>query len=521
MIKIKFPFRIYLICLISLLVLSLNVPPSLAQTRNLGKATSLKDLSARAPLKDASKVDLQSSVNALLQAPNAPKESDEAILMRQQLISKLTGHPKLNEARASVCVASYRIRLNKAEYFPKLMVSLSAGDKFIDKTTRADEFGGSNSPEYDGTGLNATLQLRQQIYDWGNTSANVNLAKLERSRALLERLSVLDEQTAAILRPALEYYAQSKVLVAYQNTVRDLEQTINSIEARFEAGAGTLVQLRQAQVLRLENEAAIDSATRRREQAIEVLGKQFEMTSEGAAQLVRIFLENRPLVPPVILAEVSLRGRLINLELQGINFEGKKLSAQRFPKIEGVLVGRAWDVDQPDQCGESVASAHPDAVNRGGTFSADYRLGQNCRTHEVTGNLEFSMPLYDGGANRAQRGEVKSRRKSLESKRLAFIRDHEAESNYLQHQLQEYVTRYKLQNTRHRRMSSQLDSLLAVQGKTQSTPLEVGRLQGTLTGLSAELILLNSQIENVRLEGLLRANALARTLAIELENPGC
>ena len=53
----------------------------------------------------------------------------------------------------------------KSSYFPKLSLSLSSGDKMVDKTTRADEFGGVNSPEYDGKGTDATLVLRQLVYD--------------------------------------------------------------------------------------------------------------------------------------------------------------------------------------------------------------------------------------------------------------------------------------------------------------------------------------------------------------------
>ena len=62
------------------------------------------------------------------------------------------------------------VNVAKSSYFPKLSLSLSSGDKMVDKTTRADEFGGVNSPEYDGKGTDATLVLRQLVYDWGYTA---------------------------------------------------------------------------------------------------------------------------------------------------------------------------------------------------------------------------------------------------------------------------------------------------------------------------------------------------------------
>ena len=268
-------------------------------------------------------------------------QEDVGLMMRRQLLNKLKEHPRLNEARANVCSAGYQIRLNKAAYYPKLSVSLSAGDKLVDKTKRADEFGGFNSPEYDGAGLNATLQLRQQIYDWGDAEAGIDLARIQKNLALLERLVVLDEQAAAILRAAMEYAAQDQVLSHYVTASHDLERTLAGIEARFEAGAGTLVELRQAQILKLEHETAVDTATRRRAQSTDVLQKQFDLTPEGAGEIVAVFLAHRDVVPEIIPAEASLQGRIISLELQATEYETNRLEAQRYPKIEGVLVGRA------------------------------------------------------------------------------------------------------------------------------------------------------------------------------------
>lgn len=512
--KYLFPFSLSRLTFPACLVVAVLSAPVVQSQEGVGASTpqSLKDVMSQTSLAlpNSSRVDEERT-----------QQEDAGSEMRRQLLQKLVGHPKLDEARANVCTAGFQIRLNKAAYYPKLSVSLSAGEKLVDKTTRADEFGGVNSPEYDGDGVNATLQLRQQIYDWGNTAASIDLAKLQRNQALLERLVVLDEQAAAILRAALDYQAQAQVLSHYQEISDNFEQTLIGIEARFEAGAGTLVELRQAQILKLEHEAAVDTAMRRRDQSIEILQRQYTMMPEDADAITNIFLAHRPVVPETILAEVSLQGRIIALELQATEYENNQLNAQRLPKVEGVLMGRAWDINESNSCGGVLDPAHPDAINRGGAFDPDYRRGQNCSTHEVVGSFEFTMPLYDGGANKAQRGEVSSRRTSLEHKRLAFIREHESESNFVRRQLTEYATRYRLQKQQLIRMTAQLESLQAVQGKSQSNPLEVARLQSRHAALQADLILLQFQIENVRLEMLLRANQLSSTLGIELESPGC
>ena len=60
-----------------------------------------------------------------------------------------------------------------------------------------------------------------------------------------------------------------------------------------------------------------------------------------------------------------------------------------------------------------------------------------------------------------------------------------------------------------------------MQGKTQSDPLSVMRLQMRVAQTSGSLILLQFQAETVRLDTLLRADALARTLDINLGDTGC
>ena len=69
-----------------------------------------------------------------------------------ELQEKLRHHPGQRRAEQRVCEAQWGIMLGKSNYYPKLNATLSGGSKWIDHTTRADEFGGSNSPEYDGDG---------------------------------------------------------------------------------------------------------------------------------------------------------------------------------------------------------------------------------------------------------------------------------------------------------------------------------------------------------------------------------
>ena len=430
---------------------------------------------------------------------NAPKEQIIVRGLPQDLAQKLTAHPRLDEARLAVCTANFQIAIDRSNYFPKVDVSLSGGNKFVNETTRADEYGGTDSPEYDGKGLNFTIALRQQLYDWGETRQGINIAQTQRSRALLERMGVLNEQTANVMRNALEFASQDAIVVFVEERLVSLEKTITSVEARFEAGAGRISEMREAQLIRLEQQASLDLAKKRRAQAADSLKTQFDINPAQALQFVKIFSASRPAFPESILAETSLRGRVIALDMRSARHEEKRLQAQRLPKIEGV------DYD--------------DARSRPGTTTRSRYT--NCHSHEVTGNLEFNLPLFDGGVNEAQRGEVEARLRGLDAGRLAHIRDHEADSQRAQARLREYQSRLTDQEAQSEKMRGQLDSLLAIEGKTQSNPIAIGRLQARLIESQAQELLLNFQLESIRLEILLLADALASTMGIELADTGC
>ena len=107
----------------------------------------------------------------------------------------------------------------------------------------------------------------------------------------------------------------------------------------------------------------------------------------------------------------------------------RRLQATRLPTIEGLVTARGWDISEASACNDPVPRGHADAGSRSvaGNTSLRYR-GQNCSTYEVTGGLQFSMPLYDGGANRAERYSVVARLRGLENSLAAAHRSHDAEN---------------------------------------------------------------------------------------------
>lgn len=435
---------------------------------------------------------------------------------------KLRDHPGQRRAAQRVCEAQWSILLGQSNYYPRLDATLSGGSKWIDQTTRADEFGGSNSPEYDGEGLNATLTLRQPIFDWGRNRAVIDGYKQDRFVAEIERGMTLDEQLATLLRMSLQYVLQGRLVTHYAAVQEVVNRDVESMEARYRAGAARLAEMRQARLTGLEIESRLTQAERQRDLVVEAMKTQFDIAPQTAEALIASFIHRRPDVPGVIAGIASPRARLIRHNIDKARAEGDRLKAERRPAFTGVVTARGWDIGHKDRCNDPVGINHPDAGNRqvSGFAGPRYR-DQNCVTYEMTGALEFNLPLYDGGANAAQRGGVTARRMGLEAELAAQQRSHDAESRRLQDQLRDELTQLAETAQKLDELETQIASERLLSTRTRGNLLSLLSLEQRFADETARHISLTYRAEGTRMEALQLAGGLADTLTITLGDSGC
>ena len=456
--------------------------------------------------------------------------SDKAdnMVPHDDVIALLVSHPRVMEARFAVCSAYFEGLGYRAQYFPKLDASVSIGRKLVNKTTRSDEYGGTDSPEYDGQGVGFNLGLRQLIYDWGVTKTSINITGMARDRALLGLHIVLEEQIVSILQITLDYIAQDTIFLHLQAAMEDIDEAMEIVEKRFRGGVGSILDVREAQIIQLEQQSELENAGRRRDQALDVLMTQFEIKKDLAINFIKKFLKKRPDIPELIASEMTWQARVFDYDIRSAESEIKLLNAQRLPKFDAVVFARFWDILDKEQCGTTINAFHPDygkgrALAGETGFFAPRTLYSNCYSSEVTANVEFSMPLYDGGSSKAQQRTIVARERGLRASRIGYMREHSANSRYLQAQLSSYKQNLHDKHAQFSELGKQLDGLLILQGKTQFDPLIVLRLQGRHTSLATEIISLEFQIENLRIQALQSADNLARLLEVDIrmENSGC
>ncbi len=424
---------------------------------------------------------------AIEQAPLVP--APPAVAELQQT---LLDHPSLLSAGQQVCEAKYQVLFGQSNYYPKLSMNLSGGSKWVNKTTRADEFGG-DSPEYDGDGVNAVLSMRQNIYDWGLTRATINVAQHDRAVAQLHRLLTLEEKLGEFYGMAFQYVLQDELVRHFRQAKQDVVFGIAGVEARFRAGAARLAEVRQAKIIGLDITSQVTQAERELDIVLRAMKTQFGLEAAHARRAVAHFIRMRPDIPEIIGGRDSLNARILQRNILRTQAEQRQVKAERRPGLTGVITGRAWDVFEKNTCGDSFGTTHPllnddpphpDAVKRG----SEWRRGKNCSTRELTGAIEFNMPLFDGGASKARLGGAAARERGLEAELAAHLRHHDSESRRLQGQLLSLLTRLAEAREKEREIKIQLNSEQQVQGRTRANAIDILSLKQRLVLAQAELI---------------------------------
>ena len=466
----------------------------------------------------APKDELGELISALDKASPAPLP-EEVVTFQKKILM----HPSLTRAAQGVCQAKYQVLQNQSGYYPNVSMSLGGGRKIIDETTRADEYGGTNSPEYDGAGLNATLTLTQRIFDWGRLSSIVDGSKQGFHVARLERRLTMEDKLRQFFEAAFDYRLQDALTVHFAMAQGEVAKGVETMRERFKAGAARLTDVRQAQIIGLEVEARLSQAQRQRDLHMENMDTLFGVSPDEADVILDYFSSQRPAMPNVVPSHATLQTRLIRHNIDRAKAEYNRLQAERKPTFNGVLTGRGWDIGQKNRCNSPVHYGHPDS--EGGRFVEGgggqvYRT-QNCSTHELVGSIEFSMPLFDGGANAAQRGGVNAERIGLEATLAAFSRDHDAETQRLHDSLRAQMIRISESEQRFEQLTERLESVRILQSQTRFDPLALMVLEQTHLEAQAQLLALRIQTEGTHMQALAIGASLSKIMQISLGEIGC
>ena len=339
---------------------------------------------------------------------------------------------------------------------------------------------------YDGK-----ISVRYTFFDWGQRSNRTEARTLALQVARIDALGVMRERSHEMLRLALLLRRTADVIAVRKENFEVVQTEVESVRARVEAGVGRMNDLREAQLVALDEEIAINRAQAEYDQIRERMAAEFDLDEADARDLVRTFLSRRPTGLPVLQADRSDKAHAIRLRTREVTHQAAEIRGSRYPKLDGVVEGTLFDMtDYEDE-------------------------------YEIVGKVEITMPLYDGGTARARLRETAWRENELKSSLEALTRDHNREMEGLAQQFHQQTREETEALARRDELMAQLRSLQERKGKTINSPLALARVQAQIGATEARLVEIRNDQELVRARALMITERIDETLGLSMEDSSC
>ena len=405
-------------------------------------------------------------------------------------IDAIINHPAVAAARARVCQSASQYDLAVARERPQVDFSLRGGTSLKSRFERRD----SNSPHsrrFDDEDVDAVIGINQLLYDWGGVDASKRVALSEQAGNRISLSLEIDRVAADIIDLGIKLSEQQQRFDLFTQYKQDLAPHIRRIEAGVAVGVLRLSDLRSIKVIELDADIAITLAERQIGLLKNELGQRFGLDIENLAGLLATFRYRLPPVAPVIDSTNSREVMRIDQQIIATQHEITRLKSERRPRLTTNIDTTLFDVD---------------------SYSQEY---------EITGELQLTMPLNDGGSNQARRDEQDWRRRGLTNERENTIRQHRNVSETTRRNIERARDSIQSNEEKITALNDRLAEALARQGETSGDVLSISSVQEQLVSIHSEQISLSHQVELGLLQGIFFADALGDLLDLPHGGPKC
>ena len=371
----------------------------------------------------------------------------------------LTNHPQVLGERAKGLASDARVVQQSAQWLPNVSLSTDGGKRIWGNTSDTQ-----SRAIRDNGYIDLVLTGRQLLYDFGAVNGYIDEAKF-RSKAdsYLDEIA-LNALVGDFMQLALQYRVEQERSQIVTSLVKPLKVQVELSRQRYEAGVsgGDDYRRLEMDIDRLNrDQAEID---RRLRDLSQKFAEQFALSIEDAVELSNHLLTQSN----VISDSERLSDRSRRLRDQAAAARIDAALAERKPRFELELELRGFDVEQ--------------------NFASE---------NELTGNLQMTMPFFDGGALEAK-ARVAEFERSVVQQEQAFearvLRERTAQIEEEKRTLQTVIQSLSDQRET---AAEALDMAIARQGLTA---VEISQIN---TGLMSIY-----QIDSESLDARLRADQL-------------
>ena len=289
------------------------------------------------------------------------------------------------------------------------------------------------------TYVDGVVTFNKNLYDFGVVDNKINAEKSRKEALKLEYSKVFEITLQKLLNTVNDVARINTVLTELELNIATTKALIAKIKLRFTSGIGTVMDVRQAQLLLLDLETEVQTLRRERNTKLVILRDEFGIVqsdlgvvNKAISQFNKELTANKQSVSSMITKAITYQRsiKIIDLEKSALNSQIKSLKSENMPQINANITGIAYDM----------------------THSLD--------EYEVYGGINLNIPLFDSGLSNVRQRSLTHRIKVQGDMLNALNQDKSLALNKLTKNFQNMQIRYNSAQKKQVNLSEKLSQLV-------------------------------------------------------------
>jgi outer membrane protein TolC len=297
--------------------------------------------------------------------------------------SSVSNHPNVVEKANEVKLKGMDVEQIIAEN--GLKVNLSTRSKLPLLYNVDDNDNVTRASSLDKTYFDGVITFEKNLYDFGVVENKINAERLREKGLNLEYLEVFEKTLQKLLNTVNDVSRANAVFDHLESHIVLVNESIDKIKLRFSSGIGTLMEVRQAQLLLLDLETQAQNLYKERYSSLTILREEFDISAadlSGIEMVITQFIDGLELIDQNLSSviykaiEYNRSKEIINAEKYALESSLDGLQSEIMPQINMSATAIIYDV------------AH------------------GLSEYELYGGVTLTMPLFDSGLSNAKKSNM-------------------------------------------------------------------------------------------------------------------
>lgn len=297
--------------------------------------------------------------------------------------SSVSSHPNVVEKANEVKLKGMDVEQIIAEN--GLKVNLSTRSKLPLLYNVDDNDNVTRASSLDKTYFDGVITFEKNLYDFGVVENKINAERLREKGLNLEYLEVFEKTLQKLLNTVNDVSRANAVFDHLESHIVLVNESIDKIKLRFSSGIGTLMEVRQAQLLLLDLETQAQNLYKERNSSLTILREEFDIS---AADLSVI--------------EVVITQFIDGLELNDQNLSSVIYKAIEYNRSKEIINAEKYALESSL---DGLQSEIMPQINMSAT-AIIYDVAHGLSEYELYGGVTLTMPLFDSGLSNAKKSNM-------------------------------------------------------------------------------------------------------------------